>query len=182
MHSRKEIKAKFKDLLTRQVDDEYQTLALERVYISRRLPLPERDGDTPKLPAICIYTPKEESSMLDNLNNKRTAKVFIECSVEGTDDIDLSDKIDQIASEIEDIIVEEPTLEETVNSVDLVDTEELESADGDALIGGVRLTYEVVYYAEKKSTVPESGSELSGANVNYNGGAFGDEVPLPQEE
>lgn len=132
------------------------TLAGPRVCTSRARPIDERT----ELPLILIYTPDEKIDAdsyppagADGLV-KRTLDVLVEAVVRALDDVD--DVLDTLAGQIEAALewLDIPDL--ATAPLRLMSTEIDVATEGRLPLGGVRLAYEVTYYAPWR---PEPAAE-----------------------
>jgi hypothetical protein len=74
MHKRQEIKQAVVNILTAQVNGQFQTLAGSNVFKNRLIPLEETE-----LPCICVYAVTETSEKFDNIRLKRTLDLAVDC-------------------------------------------------------------------------------------------------------
>lgn len=77
--------------------------------------------------------------------SRRTLPVSIEIRTTVTASGSIDTAIDELCLQVEDAIKANPRLNQTVMSANLLSTEFDISADGDEILGGARLTYEMVY-------------------------------------
>lgn len=114
------------------------------IYSSRIYPL-----GSAKLPAVIVYS---QSETIDELafSNKRTQIRSLELAVEGyvraTSSFD--DTLDTISSEIEQAILDAPTLGGLAKNTQLSSVEAMYSGDGEQPVGTIRLIFNVQYSTE----------------------------------
>lgn len=102
-----------------------------------------------KLPAILIYTTSEsseEQAFSSKRVQNRTLSVEVEGFVRAISNFD--DTLDQIAEEVEEAILDDPTLGGLAINTELESTTANYSGDGEQPVGTIRLTFEVQYRTE----------------------------------
>lgn len=114
------------------------------VFESRIYPM-----QSAKLPAILIFTTSESSEEVA-FSKKRVQERVLDVNVEGyvraTSTLD--DKLDLIASEVETVILDDPTLGGLAINTVLTGTEAEYSGDAEQPVGTIRLTFQVQYRTE----------------------------------
>lgn len=133
-HKRSEIRANVVELIKEAV-----TGAGDRVFGQRTKPLWKTE-----LPAILVYVRNERSTPFEVGSNilDRKLRLAIHAETEGDD---LDEKLDDLASEIEDAIKANPSINNVATDAVLAQTEIDVSSEGEKPFGAVRLTYEVSY-------------------------------------
>lgn len=164
MHLRKEIKSKFVDLLTRKKDSKYQTLAEDRVYKNRFIPLDNEDESYSPFPAICVFCISEDNAEVNDLQDRRTAEIVVECIANGPsadDNLDtLSNQVELILSYVSD------GMEDLTERIRLTKTEIGIDQNSDSSVQAVRLTYSVPYIVD--STCPADNLDTwNTAGIDY---------------
>jgi len=141
MNRRKEIREKLTNLL------KHQTSAKDRVFSQRVVPLWDLS-----FPVTLVYARDETADVFsredDALSYTRTLNLFVETRTKLLDDDNVDDKLDEYASEIEDILNSKPNLEDTVASILLTGTEIEADYESEEPIAAVRLEYQVIYRDE----------------------------------
>jgi len=102
-----------------------------------------------KLPAILIYTTSEsseEQAFSSKRVQNRTLSVEVEGFVRAISNFD--DTLDLIAEEVEEAILDDPTLGGLAINTELESTTANYSGDGEQPVGTIRLTFEVQYRTE----------------------------------
>ena len=175
MHLRGVIKSTIVDMLSAQTDGVYATVAENRVYKSRYIPLmPEEDE--PTYPAICVYTPDEKSEEFDNETAQRVCTVTIECFAKGPD---ADDVLDVIANQIEYAFLQDETLTSNVEKVVYTGGNLGIDEDGHNDIVAWRMNYDATY--NTLTTADDSLlNYLAGANADYQNGTS-DIIDIPEE-
>jgi hypothetical protein len=115
-----------------------------KVFESRVYPM-----QSPKLPAILIYTTNEsseESAFSAKRVQDRELDVLVEGFVRAVTNFD--DTLDQIALEVETAILDDTTLGGLAINTELVSTEAEYSGDSEQPVGTIRLTFRVHYRTE----------------------------------
>lgn len=139
------------------------TAAGTRVFKTRVLPYRR------ELPAVAVYTFTETVDVdVDSSPRelKRTLDLVIEGAVQATSAENPDDLLDALALEIETALHADPTFGNTAADAVLSATELEVVAEGEQLIGVVKLTYRVEYYAFADTFVPPD--DFNTANVRYN--------------
>jgi hypothetical protein len=139
-HKREQIrKAVLAMLSTQAIDDSYPTNAGENVFANRVAPLWQTE-----LPAILIYV-NNETAVTRAINSRqsiRSLTLAIEARAEANSELD--DALDDLATQIENIITADRSLTGTALGAVLTDTEiSLEAGEKD--IGKLVLTFQVQY-------------------------------------
>lgn len=111
------------------------------VYKMRRYAL-----DDAKLPAICVYTNDETSSLvtIGSRTLRRVINVMVEIFVKGNSTA-VSDSLDSICVSAEEAIAADFTLNGLAKSCILTGTEVDINVEGEQSIGSARLVYSVEY-------------------------------------
>jgi hypothetical protein len=137
------------------------TAAAERVYETRVIP--HRRTELPALAVYAVEESVEDDGETAPRELKRTLQLAIEGAVSGAQNVD--DLMDAIAFEVEQALHADETLAGTAADSLLSSTELEVVADGDTLIGLLRLIYAVTYFA-----YPVASAELDDfntANIRY---------------
>lgn len=98
-------------------------------------------------PLILVYA-RDESVSPQGITpkpSKRALPIAIEIRTTVTASGSIDTALDDLCKQVEDAIVANPRLNQKVMSSNLLATEFDISAEGDEVLGGARLTYEVVY-------------------------------------
>lgn len=111
------------------------------VYKMRRYAL-----DDSKLPAICVYTTDESSSLITvgTRTLRRVINVMVEVLAKGSS-VTISDTIDNICISVEEAIAADFSLNGLAKSTILTSTETDVNTEGENGIGSARLVYAVEY-------------------------------------
>lgn len=137
MHPRQEIREKVVALLTGATD------CGDNVFASRITPIRKNIR-----PAISVYTLTEavaESSKLTAPRElTRQLALAVEVVADATDEVD--DILDAIAEQIEGVIAQKDTLDNTVSDVILSGTTIEFFSEGDQPFGALQLRFDVTYY------------------------------------
>ena len=114
------------------------------VFESRVYPM-----QSSKLPAVLIYTTSEESAE-SAFSSKRVQNRVLDVMVEGyvRAIANFDDTLDQIATEVEGAILDDPTLGGIAVNTELTGTEANYSGDSEQPVGTIRLTFQVQYRTE----------------------------------
>lgn len=123
-----------------------------RVYPQRKIPVP-----TSKLPAILVYTTNENNNDIDNVNVKRMLSISVEIQDQGTDEITVSEQLDDLASAVEIAIQNNERLNDIAVTTTLRRTQEAFADEGKTIFGGVKMDYECVYYTEN---IADEGADV----------------------
>lgn len=112
-----------------------------RVYPTRTYPV-----DVDSLPALCVYTLSEESSV-DSLGTNRGLSRRLDLIVEAVARVNatLDDTLDAIALEIETAIAADPTLGGLAKDCTLASTRIAVRGEAEKETGAAVLTYSVTY-------------------------------------
>lgn len=174
MNNRTAIKQAIKAILTAKKDDEFQTVAEDRVFTNRFLPVPATDEDY-QLPAICVYTLEESVTDQDNITQKRVLDLVIECLAEDPDDT----VIDDFTNQVESLLVQDETAGGVACEITLSRTSIAYDEESKTDFRAAKLTYTATYFTEKTADSPTD--DFQTAHVDYNDGAFSDTITLPTE-
>lgn len=125
-------------MLTAKLDQEYITLAGDRVYPDRFTPVSEDN-----LPCILVYCVTETSEVYDNLRLKRDLELVINPIVQGKDS---ELKMDILTGQIEYILLQDMGLSGNASFIELKRTEIGTDEEGnkDCLTG--KLSYSITYF------------------------------------
>lgn len=162
-HQRKIIRETVKELLLNN------TSVLDRVFVNRYTPLWQTE-----MPCICIYFKKDtpQPRPRGSYFYRRNLFLVVEIMVKATPSMD--DDIDDIALEVEDIILPNlyllgPYADDQIASFqDLQDTDISLSADGQKLFGSGRMTFLLEYdqdLPEMKEGVTDFKTALNKINA-----------------
>lgn len=140
------------------------TAAGANVYKTRVLPF-RRNG----LPAVAVYTLTEsvrtdEKSAPREL--ERRTELVVEGAVQAASTENADDALDALALEIEAALHADPTFGGTAADSILSSTEIDVAGEGEQMIGVVKLTYEVTYYAY--ADVGTTLDDFKTANIRHN--------------
>jgi len=102
--------------------------------------------DDSKLPAICVYTTDESSSLITvgTRTLRRVINVMVEVLAKGSS-VTISDTIDNICISVEEAIAADFSLNGLAKSTILTSTETDVNTEGENGIGSARLVYAVEY-------------------------------------
>ena len=166
---RKAIRYKIQELLI-----DADTLAMEKVFRNRI-----RAVDEDKLPCISIRTLRETSDRLNEaaVTFERTLTLGIVCAA--TADENLDDVLDQMAGEVESVILgadvnnlfKDANGNVFINRIDLADTD-LTLDLGDAPIGASMVTFRIEYDSKFDPTV----DPLEGFNIELKAAGAADPI------
>lgn len=165
-HQRGEIRAVVNTILSGN------TTAGNNVFPNRYNQL-EKDS----LPAICIYTGKEQSDIFNSQMLKRTLTLSLEIhSSQKTEDA-MIEELELIAGECEILILQNEDLSGKCDQITLISTDIATKNDGDELIGAALMSYNVEYYTSTAVDTPND--PLEGTDLKYENDTTG-KVDLPQ--
>ncbi len=116
------------------------TSAGSRVFNSQLTPL----WDT-EFPAISVYARDEESSPLGISPTPLLRKLKITIEIRAQNNSDLDEELDDVALEVENLMIANPSIGGLVRALGLINTELSSEPQGEKAIGVSRLTYEVHY-------------------------------------
>lgn len=167
-HQRKQIRDVVKSVLT----DE--TSAEKNVFVNQYLSLPQE-----KLPAICIYTGKEQSDIFNNQMLKRTLTLSIEIHTSKNSQDGMVEELELIAAECEQALFQHEDLDGNCDQLTLVSTDIAVKNDADELIGAALMSYNVVYYTTTAVDTPDN--PLTQTDIAYENNTKG-KVILPTGE
>ena len=167
-HPRKEIRDAVATLL---VDAE--TAADDRVVKTRVIPWRRQ-----QLPAIAVYTDSDpvdpRSKTTSPRQYDRTVELVVEIGVLHTDALSADDALDALELEVLSALGVDPTLGEVCDDLFLAVSEPEFFADGDKVVGTLRMQFDVTYRqfvpADEDVDLPD---DFDTANVRYN---LGNEV------
>lgn len=111
------------------------------VFASRVYPL-----QSESLPAVLVYTTNEDSDEVAFSKQRvqnRIVDVMVEGYVKAITNFD--DTLDQIAREVEEALLDDPTCGGLSQNMILSSTETEYSGDGEAPVGTIRMTFQVNY-------------------------------------
>lgn len=134
-HVRKQIRSYFETQLTGLASTG------SNVYESRIYPLVQA-----KLPALIVYTTTEssqEAAFGAQVVQHRVLTVTVEGYVRALANFD--DSLDQIATEVEEAILDDRTLGGLANNTVLTSTDSQYSGEGEQPVGTIVLSFEVTY-------------------------------------
>jgi len=136
MHQRKVIRDAVVNLLKAG-----NTAVGNNVFPSRFLPLEKE-----VLPCINVYTKSEQATVWQVAPEQleRKLALVIEINVRAVDGLD--DTLDAIAEQVENVLMQDDTLDDVCGDCSYVGAEITISENGDAPIGSCVLNYEVYYY------------------------------------
>ena len=120
------------------------------IYESRIYPLVQA-----RLPALIVYTTNEsveEVSFGTKRAQERSVTVTVEGYVRALANFD--DALDQIAVEVEEAVLDDPSLGGIAINTTLVDTNSQYSGEGEQPVGTIVLSFEVIYRTQ--SGTPET--------------------------
>jgi hypothetical protein len=143
MNNRKAIRAKVKELLTKQVANVYPTMAGNRVF-SRQV----GRGDEEECPYINFSLKEENLEKFEQSPRTKSRKLTlkIECVVsKDTDTDDLEDKCDDFCEQVENIFNNNRFLDDLVEDTDETSIDSDISQEGEDPIAGILLTYSINY-------------------------------------
>lgn len=175
MNIRKSIRSEITKILTAKTGDTYPTSAADRVYNSPFLPIPDNDLET-NLPAICIYCGPEDIEQLDNLADRRTQTITIECISCG-DSVD--DDLDDLSGQVENLLLAKRTLNDLVDHIKHKSSEPGYDRESHSNIQSMKLTYDVIYQTDAFYTPAGSLDDFITADAKTQDSE--DTVTLPQE-
>jgi len=111
------------------------------VFASRVYPLQSEN-----LPAVLVYTTSEDSDEVAFSKQRvqnRVVDVMVEGYVKAITNFD--DTLDQIAREVEEALLDDPTCGGLSQNMILSSTETEYSGDGESPVGTIRMTFQVNY-------------------------------------
>lgn len=165
-HQRKQIRDVVKSVLT----DE--TAAEKNVFVNQYLSLPQD-----QLPAICIYTGKEQSDIFNNQMLKRTLTLSVEIHTSKRTQDGMVEELELIAAECEQALNQHEDLDGNCDQLTLISTDIAVKNDGDELIGAALMSYNVEYYTSTAVDTPDIALEQT--DLYYENNTEG-KVVLPQ--
>lgn len=157
MHSRQVIREKIKALLLNE------TAAGDKVFTNRSRPVDDKD-----LPVIVIRSGPDRTEV--RTESPRTYNhsflVHIDLEVKQTQAKSAEDQLDDLAKEIEDILLTNETLDGLVEDVREPDTGEPEISNGEAshIFGDMRVSFDIIYQSEHVEAVAD---DFEKAHVTY---------------
>jgi len=140
------------------------TAAGTRVFRTRVLPYKRVE-----LPALAVYTPTETVNVdVDTAPREleRSPELVIEGAVKAAGSENVDDALDAMALEIENALHADPTFGGVAADAVLSSTELDIIEDGDTLVGLVKLTYKVEYFAP--AAVPPVLDDFKTADIRHN--------------
>jgi hypothetical protein len=183
MHIRKEIKARVVEMLIAPDNlNPAPTIAGNRVYKNRYLPLTDHADSDAHLPAICVWVAEEtadEPGKVDWTQSYRYPQLVIDCYVTS---LDADDMVDLITNQVERIMMQDETLRGLVAWCYITKTELLYGDKSDSLIQGASMTYECKYLSPNTSTLPVDDFDRTSIAYRLASGAeiASDDVEMPQ--
>jgi hypothetical protein len=125
------------------------TSAGNRVYSNRSVP-----NDPKQLPLINVFTDEEKSERASASTGelKRNLALVVEIVGGSPEDELLDNVLDAIADSVEAAMEADETFGETVDESQLKATALVTLSNGAKAFGGMRLTYDVVYYSMRVET------------------------------
>ena len=165
-HQRKQIRDVVKSVLT----DE--TAAEKNVFVNQYLSLPQD-----QLPAICIYTGKEQSDIFNNQMLKRTLTLSVEIHTSKRTQDGMVEELELIAAECEQALLQHEDLDGNCDKLSLVSTDIIIKTDGDEPMGAALLSYNVEYYTLHVADTPATNATQT--KLYYENNTEG-KVDLPQ--
>lgn len=131
------------------------------------------------LPAFSVYTTSEEIEELTQAPRelKRTLELAVECAGEGESESDLSDKLDDYAEIVENIMGLNETLGGTCSDLILSRTRMKIAEEGEVLTGAVVLFFDVVYVTPVvKDSVSQASDDLNTMHADWRVGHNGEQT------
>lgn len=173
MHKRAEIKQAVINILTAQVNGQYQTLAGANVFKSRFVPLEETE-----LPCVCVYAVTETSEKFDNIRLKRTLDLAVDCISTSSN---ADDTIDTLTNQVEYLLIQDVTVGGNASWIELKRTEigPADQSKNETLAG--KMIYEITYYTD--ITADPGTGMFNTIDINYENGDVKeaeDLINLPQ--
>jgi hypothetical protein len=141
---KKIIRNKIKELLMDK------TSAGDAVFSNRAITFSDE-----RLPAINIQTVNESAELWSQAKKtyKRKARIAIICAAKANEDVD--DLLDDMADEIEEILLLDESLGDTVETILYKDTQ-LNVEMGDGTLGAQLINFEVTYYTDHQPPIEDS--------------------------
>lgn len=127
-------------------------------------------SDIEELPIILIYPKNENISRFDESPKRylRTLTIIIEViSTDNNDEI-LSDELDRLSSDVENVIEKDLEIESCVENIELQSVIYDTEGDGQSPVGSATLTYQVDYITEPREDGPLSDFNTAGAEWHAN--------------
>lgn len=128
------------------------TSAGTNVFSSRIKPITEAN-----VPAINVQTFRENATLFNETKRIYRRILTVGIAVIDRANNDLDDKLDQIADQVESIILKDETLGGVASDTKLSDTN-MRLELGDNTIGGVIISFDVEYYTEHQQEFDEQDS------------------------
>lgn len=128
------------------------------------------------LPAICIYTGKEQSETFNNQMLKRTLTLSIEIHASQKEPDEMVEELELIAGECEELILQNEDLSGNCNQITLISTDIAVKTDADKPIGAALMSYNVEYFTSTAVDTPTD--PLEGLELKYENNTTG-KVDLP---
>lgn len=148
------------------------TTALENVFVNRFNSLEQEI-----LPAICIYTGKEQSEKFNSQLYKRTLTLSIEIHSSKKDESDMVEELELIAGEVEVLLLQDEDLSGNCNKITLTSTDIVAKIEADEQIGAALMSYDVEYFTLFSADTPTN--PLTQTDLFYENNTEGT-VNLPQ--
>lgn len=120
------------------------TSAGSSVYASRVAPLIS-NGWQNELPAICVYTMDEGGEIFNAAPREYLRNVQLVVEIHANADEALDDVLDVIARQVENLLLQDDTLGDTVNDLRYAQTRMVIRDEGEDLIGGCRIVFNAEY-------------------------------------
>lgn len=155
-----------------------RTLAGSSVYASRVAPLIS-NGWQSELPAICVYTMDESGEVFNAAPREYLRTVQLVVEIHANADQALDDVLDQMARQVENLLLQDDTLGDTVNDLRYAQTRMVIRDEGEDLIGGCRIVFNAEYLdRHPDDNFNDSLPNFKTLNTEY---SLGDAQPDPAD-
>ena len=138
------------------------------------------------LPAISLYFKSESLDDLDEapVRMKRTMNLEIECIDKGHEGESLSDRLDFIGEQVENILTIDDMQNGLVDHTTLRSVQIETDSDGEIPIGSIRLFFDVIYFScfPRESEVLPSIVDLEGIDTQWQVGHHDDEPTMAEAD
>ncbi|SDI55512.1 hypothetical protein [Pseudomonas abietaniphila] len=121
-----------------------RTSAGASVFASRVAPL-ITNGWQDELPAIIVYTMDESGVIFNSAPREYLRTVQLVVEIHASADAALDDTLDAICRQVENLLLQDDTLGDTVNDLRYAQTRMVIRDEGDELLGGCRIVFNAEY-------------------------------------
>jgi hypothetical protein len=178
MNNKKVIRNSIKSILSSNSSGQFLTNAEDRIFCN-----PFSRGYSDECPLIMVQTGDENCELFDVSPRtfKRTLEIKIECIVSHSEDEDLSDKVDDLCSQVELIFQNNHDINQLVELIELKKIQTDISHEGNDPIAGAMLLYEVIYYTDETPVITLSNFETADQKIQTENNIIESLINIPQE-